>query len=657
MSDTFNFKKGKEDTVTSFPKPDGTEGPKIPGLQLISKKDETSSAIVWSALQLSLDREVVVWVMKEELAHKTTQVEHFETVSRAVSRIRHPNLVQIIDVARTPKGTPYVVFEDVEGTSLASLLRTERKLDPMRALRIGIEIADALDFAWKQCGFIHRNIKPETIILGTGDAIKLTNFSTATLAKPGQNALAYDEGLVVGTPNYASPEQIDCLRTIDYHSDMYSTGALLYRMITGITPFGGEADPMVVFDLQRAGTLENPRDLDTKINPDVVHIIQKMMAKAPEDRYTWWQDAIEDMHRVLDGRPPYRKSGNDVLPPSTVALPLTDEESSGKQSPRSFKVQKKVTRLASDQIRSSSTTANLPSKRSSGPSTFLKMGVVFLLIGFCFWLISVRLDILEDARIKDASQETMTPSDDRGASSESDGSQGSAVSERQDLIADSAESFDSGDDENVSSATLLGEGSQMKSTEDAWADATVENNETDTAVLVLSQTELIKKLYRNVLDYPLSEARERASVLFKKSKQTSGLNEEQNKLIWRAFSEACSYEDLVGFFLAGSPGKRTLTVDGEELEITPRMYSNGELICILHLQDGTYQTGHCIQLSDMTDAEKYDCLQASVVDTDQAALFARAFLTMKMNDRGAFSLFIKKYNLKELEPFLDYIGK
>ena len=654
MSDTFNLEGAGEHSPAESSKPEGPNGPKIPGLQLISKKDETSSAVVWCALQLSLDREVTVWMMKDELAHKAAHVEHFEAVSRAVSRIRHPNLVRVIDVARTPEGTPYVVFEDVEGTMLASLLRIERKFDPMRALRIGIEIASALDFAWKQCGFVHRNIKPETIILGANDAVKLTNFGSATLVKPGQNPLANDEGLVVGTPNYASPEQIDCLRTIDYHSDMYSTGALLYRMITGVTPFGDEENPMAIFDLQRVGTLKNPRDIDANVKPGVVHIVQKMMAKAPEDRYTWWQDAIEDMHRVLEGRPPYLTSGNYVPPPSTIASALTEEVSPSRVS---FKLPKKATKLPSGGAPFSSTTTPPASKRVSGPSAFVKLVVVFLLVGFSFFLISVRLGNLEHLGSTETASDTPTSSDDSVVPFEGEDAQLSEFSEDNASISDDGESFDSQDDENGLAPSVSVRASQTESTGHSWSEAAEKNDGMGAVKPELSQGELVETLYRNVRDYSLGEARERARSLFQKSKQVAGLDEEQSKLIWRAFSEASSYEDLVGFFLANSPGKRTLIVGGEELEVTPRLYSNGELIGTLHFKDGASEDKHRIQLSDMSAAEMYDCLQASVVDTHRSALFARAFLTMKMKDRGAFSIFISKYELNELEPFLDYIGK
>ena len=244
------------------------EAPRIPGFQITKFKNSTSLADVWGALQLSLDRYVEIWILRREIAGDSGIAENYEEVARAVSKIKHPNFVQIIDISKTEDGTPFTVFEEIDGVPLSTELAGEGRIDQ-----------------------------------------KITNFNSATLVKAGSNPLAYDGGFIIGTPNYQSPEQIERRGSIDFHADMYSAGALFYEMVTGQAPFHEESDPREVMELQRTGTLPNPRELDNSVKPGFVYIMQKMMAKEPQDRYTWWQDVVEDLHRVLDGRPPYPQSG------------------------------------------------------------------------------------------------------------------------------------------------------------------------------------------------------------------------------------------------------------------------------------------------------------------------------------------------------------
>ncbi len=632
--------------------------PEIAGIQILAKQDETSVATVWHALQVSLDREVSVWVMRAELTGRPNQVVHFETVARAVARIRHPNLVQVIDVSRMKDGTPYVVFENVDGATLASVLRMERKLDPNRALRIAVEIAKVLDFAWKQCGFIHRNIKPETILMGSADAVKLTHFSTATLVKPGENPLAYDENLVVGTPNYASPEQIECLRTIDFHSDMYSTGALLYRLITGVTPFGDITDPMAVFDLQRSGTLTHPRDLDPAIKPGVVHIIQKMMAKAPDDRYMWWQDALEDMQRVLSGRPPYLESANYVPPLSTIARPRAEPvpasgPGAGAVGNRRVRIPKRTAVAASG----SAGGARPSSARAPGGLARL-IGIVLIGV-LSYFVMRIRIDQLEGSATDSAPREIASPSNGAGDVIADD------EAERADdpgVVSDSGFAVDRTEDRattDTGGAYDRTPNLPRPETPTERVSRGVEPGVGDSRPVpaVSAQMALVGKIYRAVREHSLDEARNEARKHFQASRDVEGIDKEQSQQIWQALTTAIAYEDLVGVALAGTPRRRTLQVGGRTFDFSPSGYMNGELLGTLHLEDGTERLNQRVPLSEMRPEEMYDCVLASVTDTSRGALLARAFLTMKMGDRGAFSIWLKRHELTELEPFMDVVGK
>ena len=225
------------------------EVPVIPGYQIEAVAGETTSTQSWEALQISLDRRVVLLTLKVELVDDPAKVAHFEDLARIVARLRHRNIVSIIDIAKTETGLPYVVMEKIEGRRLSEVLHHEGPLPPARAAKVVMQLADALDGAWKHSGFIHRNLKPDNVFLLPDDAAKISSFMYATVIRPGADPLAADGGMLVGTPNYMPPEQIDGLRSIDFHADIYSVGALFYQLLTGRPPFGDERDYMRIFEL------------------------------------------------------------------------------------------------------------------------------------------------------------------------------------------------------------------------------------------------------------------------------------------------------------------------------------------------------------------------------------------------------------------------
>ena len=296
------------------------EVPVIPGYQIEAVAGETTSTQSWEALQISLDRHVVLLTLKVALVDDPSKVAHFEDVARIVARLHHRNIVSIIDIAKTEHGLPYVVMEKIEGRRLSEVLHNDGPLPPERAAKVVLQLADALDGAWKQSGFVHRNLKPDNVYVLPDGAAKISSFMYATVIRPGADPLAADGGMLVGTPNYMPPEQIDCLRSIDFHADIYSVGALFYQLLTGQAPFRGERDYMRIFELQKEGTVPAPSDVDPSIPEAYSRIVQKMMAKRPGERYAFWQDVIEDLHRATAGRDLYVPGGGAwVSPRSTVS--------------------------------------------------------------------------------------------------------------------------------------------------------------------------------------------------------------------------------------------------------------------------------------------------------------------------------------------------
>lgn len=291
---------------------------------------ESSTTLTWKALQRSLDRVVYVRALKP--GSSESQREAFEAVARAVAKLKHPNLIQAFDVARQEDGSSYIVLEAVEGPTLAELLKRETQMDPVRVAKIGAGVADALDAAWKQTSLIHRNLKPENLCVTHEGVVKIVEFGAATLIQPGVDPLQHDGGLIVGTPNYMAPEQAQGAHDLDFHSDMYGLGALLYHLVTGVAPFGYEPDPHKTMELQVTGTLPSPRVANPKVPGSLETVLARLMMKDPHARYDWWQDAVADLQRVSLGRPIPKDKGADPEALGTLAPFAPPRRSARRQS-------------------------------------------------------------------------------------------------------------------------------------------------------------------------------------------------------------------------------------------------------------------------------------------------------------------------------------
>ena len=655
MSDTIKTDKNTIDRLVSAQPSVGrsattpSTAPTITGFHLVEKLGETSTAEVWSAMQLSLDRLVTIWVLKREVAGNADQADHFECVARAVSKIRHTNFVQAIDISRLDDGVPYVILENVEGASLATILHNEKKFDQKKAAHIVLQIAQVLDTAWKQCGFVHRNIKPETVLLTAGDTVKITNYNSATLAKPGENPLAHDDGMIVGTPNYASPEQIDCLRSIDFHSDMYSTGALFYQMVTGVTPFSYESDPLKVLELQRIGTLENPRDLDPSIKPGVVHIIQRMMAKSPEDRYQWWQDVIEDLQRIIDGRPPYLAGANYVPPFSTVI----DAATAGSPKQK-FRAKRRVQTSSPESL----PTGDDARSQNAGPGIFVKIIAVLLIAAVTVVVAIVRVRDLESVQAGSSDSSTNAVVAEVVAASEASTNAPSEGNEAQVETA-VAEETATPPVESAPEAPPTPDPVAAEPVSSPEPTAPVAENVAESAVtpVISPQDQLLSDIFNEIKTKDFPTAKAYALKRFRETEGTSGIDLKQCQLIWGAFKEAASFEDLVGNAMTATPVARPIMVGGKKFVVTPKMYAKGQVIGTVQLPDGNTLVGSSIDITSMSSTEMHQLVQSTMVDKRRPVLLSRAFLTLKEGGAGEFSILVEKYGVKELSPFLKFIGK
>jgi serine/threonine-protein kinase len=281
-------------------------------------------AEVFRGRDVRLGREVAVKVLRADLARDPAFLARFRREAQSAASLSHPSIVSVYDTGEDvdPAGSatvPFIVMEYVEGRTLRDLLRQEGRLLPRRAVEMVAEVCRALDYAHSQ-GIVHRDIKPGNVMLTRGGQIKVMDFGIARAATASQ-ATVTQTAAVIGTAQYLSPEQARGEHT-DGRSDVYSTGCLLYELLTGQPPFTGDSPVAVAYQHVREAPVP-PSQLDPEISGDLDAVVLKAMAKNPANRYQTAGEMAGDLERVADGR---RVVATPVLAPearTTVLSPAT----------------------------------------------------------------------------------------------------------------------------------------------------------------------------------------------------------------------------------------------------------------------------------------------------------------------------------------------
>jgi serine/threonine protein kinase len=271
----------------------------IEGFELIRRLGEGGMGATYLARQLSMHRLVAIKIMRKSLARNSDFVERFHREARLAGRLSHENIVGALDVGESG-GFHYLAMEYVEGRSVAQLIPDGGIMDEAEALRIARQVARGLDCAGR-LGIVHRDIKPDNIMVSSEGQAKLCDFG---LAKQAEADLHLTQaGTMLGTPHYVSPEQARGDPDIDVRSDLYSLGATLFRMVTGQAPFSG-ATAAVVMMKHISDPAPWARDVNPIVSENCSRLIARMMAKKPADRYPDAAALIADIELVATGRPP-----------------------------------------------------------------------------------------------------------------------------------------------------------------------------------------------------------------------------------------------------------------------------------------------------------------------------------------------------------------
>jgi serine/threonine protein kinase/beta-lactam-binding protein with PASTA domain len=259
-------------------------------------------AEVYRARDIRLDRIVAIKTLRADLARDQIFQARFRREAQSAASLNHPSIVAVYDTGDDKASgmpIPYIVMEYVDGRTVRDLLQEGHRLLPERSLEIIDGVLRALDYS-HQAGIVHRDIKPGNVMVTRNGDVKVMDFGIARAMSDAQATMT-QTAQVIGTAQYLSPEQARGER-VDSRSDLYSTGCLLYELLTGRPPFTGDSPVAIAYQHVRENPVP-PSRVDPEVPPWADAIVLKAMAKSPADRYQTAADMRADLQRAASGMP------------------------------------------------------------------------------------------------------------------------------------------------------------------------------------------------------------------------------------------------------------------------------------------------------------------------------------------------------------------
>ncbi|GAA2760250.1 Stk1 family PASTA domain-containing Ser/Thr kinase [Actinopolymorpha rutila] len=280
-------------------------------------------AVVWAGIDLRLGRRVAVKTLRPEHAADSTFQARFRREAQSAASLNHHSIVAVYDNGEgdlNGVSVPYIVMEYVEGRTLRDVLREGRPILPERALEVVSEILDALEYSHR-AGIIHRDVKPANVMVTPAGDVKVMDFGIARAISDVSAALT-QTAAVIGTAQYLSPEQARS-EQVGARSDVYSTGCLLYELLTGRPPFTGDSPVSVAYQHVREEA-PPPSAVSSRVPPEADRITMQALRKDPADRYQSAAEMRADIQRALAGENVLASEAPTVAAATAVAAAPAD---------------------------------------------------------------------------------------------------------------------------------------------------------------------------------------------------------------------------------------------------------------------------------------------------------------------------------------------
>ena len=305
---------GHCDEIVTVPTSRLATGAVIADFIIMEELGRGGMGVVYLAHQISLDRPAAVKILQENYANNAEFVVNFIKEARSAAKLNHPHIVQAYAVGED-EGIFYFAMEYIDGETMKAVLKREKVLATDKAVTIIQQIAEALDCAWKEQKLVHRDIKPDNIMLTKNGRAKLADLGLSRVAGDVDDE---DEDEVMGTPQYISPEHLTGA-PMDVRSDIYSLGATFYQFVTGRFPYEGNTATEIA-KKHIEGNLVAPIIVNPKVPEAVSQIIVKMMKKDVSERYQDAEELVEDLRMFRRGKLPSTLSMPKVFSTRTRAV-------------------------------------------------------------------------------------------------------------------------------------------------------------------------------------------------------------------------------------------------------------------------------------------------------------------------------------------------
>jgi serine/threonine-protein kinase len=272
-----------------------SQGEMVGPYRIIEQLGRGGMATVFKAYHANLDRYVAIKVLHPAFLEEETFQARFEREAKVVAKLEHPNIIPVYDFSEH-NGNPYLVMKYVEGETLKARLK-RAPLSPEEGVTVIQAVGDSLSYAHSQ-GILHRDVKPSNVMISEEGQIFLTDFGLARIASAGESTISND--MMIGTPQYISPEQAMGKRDLDAGTDIYSFGVLIYELVVGKVPFSADTPFAIIHD-----HIYTPLPLPRVVNPKVPEVLERLLLKALSkeraDRFDDIDQMVAAFRKAIEG--------------------------------------------------------------------------------------------------------------------------------------------------------------------------------------------------------------------------------------------------------------------------------------------------------------------------------------------------------------------